>query len=138
MAALDGSLYRLETSSNGTDFTPVVLQTNCSLSFTTGERTIGAKDVCKWEQSVPTITSYTVTGEALMDNSGHSFDELFALLNTTFDWKLVPVDCAGQPVPTESTYSGTGYLTGLEGAFPDKDNATTSVTIKGTGAVTIA
>ena len=139
MAAISGSLYKLQTSTDGgTTYIPVVLQTNCSIDITTSERTIITKDNCNWQDGVPTMSNYTVSGEALLDNTGHSFDALLAMVNTTFLWKLTPIDCDGVEVTGESEYSGSGYLTSLGLGAPDKDSATTSITINGTGELTTA
>ena len=138
---------------SGTAKLPVAFSTSAKLSISMSTKDVTSKDSgyntdkiagrLDWNMSTDGLLSYAL---AVDDALQTSIDELYVLMlarksiNIVFatksgaspDWTVSAVAVAGK-----KSFTGKGFITSIE-QNADNDSATYSITIEGTGALTLA
>lgn len=139
---VDGSLYKVEISTDGgSSWDLLGYQKEASISISTEFREITSKTQCNYREKKATVSNWTASGTAEYYNdtgSGLVFDDIFATLRTECMIQFMPIDCSGTDVVGETKYTGSGFFSQLDVAFPEKDTATYSYTFEGSGTLTKA
>ena len=126
---------------------PVAFSTDAKLDIQLQTREISSKDSGKWEESAGNKLSWTSSTDALyaedLTSVGvNAVEELYALMI-----ERKPVDFAFGVTTgtapewtmdaTKKNFTGKVIITGLSLNAPDGDSATYSLSLKGTGALTM-
>ena len=135
MEIYDGSLLRIKL---GDKFVYHATDCEVSIELSTRERT--SKDI-EGLQTAPDIISWTASGSALgvMDLPGavtdHNFESLFDAMNAK---TLVTVELTLGPDGTtgDTFYTGSAYLSNLSISAPNREDATVSYSLTGSGVLT--
>lgn len=110
----------------------IATATGGNLSISHSPREASNKDDGAWEAKLEGRLSATVSGSFFFKfDSSYSYSYLFGLMTAR---TLVAVKW-DSGVAGNKFYSFNGYITSLEVDFPDQDNATISITIESSGAV---
>jgi len=119
------------------DATAVANATNCTMSLAMSPRTISHKDTSGtaggWEEKLGGKKSGTVSSDYLREE-GDSSTALFTAFaaGTAVTWLY------SSQVSGDKSWTGSGFITAYDQAAPDEENATGSITIETSGAVTEA
>lgn len=132
----DIGLY-ISTSSGGT-YTAIAFSQDASLSLAMDTREITNKASSGYRELLESTRSGSVSGNffyAEKDSSPaavYGFDDLFGYFNgrTKIYVKIATAETG------DKYYTAAGYMTALEVSAPVEDNATCSITIELTGAIT--
>jgi TP901-1 family phage major tail protein len=128
----DDFALSIDVDGSGT-LTLVGCATTSELSMSTEEQEATCKGSGGWSESQPTTKSWEISTDGLYQpDSDVSAIDFWALWDagTIFDVKM------GEAGPENTTYSGKAFITSLSFSGPSKENATYSVTVKGTGPLT--
>ncbi len=142
MATLSGGEVRLFMSvDGGTTYKAFASETETSFEMNAETRETTSKDAAVFRTYVTSAKAWSITGSTIMDDDNASLwnvDELYAKVGDTVKLRITQV-AAGSvtPVAGEAKIEGDAILTQLSVSTPDKDNATVSFTLNGTGAWTV-
>jgi predicted secreted protein len=153
MATLSGGEVRLFMSvDGGTTYKAFASETETSFEMNAETRETTSKDAAVFRTYVTSAKAWSISGSTIMDDDNASLwnvDELYAschLRNAKLYAKVgdivklrITQVAAGTvtPVTGETKIEGDAILTQLSVSTPDKDNATVSFTLNGTGAWTV-
>lgn len=137
MEIYDGSLLRIKI---GTKFVYHAQDCEVSIELATRERT--SKDI-EGLQTAPDILSWTASGNALAvmdlpsgtETTNHNFETLFDAMNAK---ALVTVELTlgADGASGDTFYTGSAYLTSLSINAPNREDATASFGLTGSGVLT--
>ena len=142
MATLSGGEVRLFMSiDGGTTYKAFASETETSFEMNAETRETTSKDAAVFRTYVTSAKTWTISGSTIMDDDNASLwnvDELYAKVGDIVKLRITQV-AAGSvtPVTGEAKIEGDAILTQLSVSTPDKDNATVSFTLNGTGAWTV-
>jgi len=142
MATLSGGEVRLFMSvDGGTTYKAFASETETSFEMNAETRETTSKDAAVFRTYVTSAKAWSITGSTIMDDDNASLwnvDELYAKVGDIVKLRITQV-AAGTvtPVTGETKIEGDAILTQLSVSTPDKDNATVSFTLNGTGAWTV-
>jgi TP901-1 family phage major tail protein len=142
MATLSGGEVRLFMSvDGGTTYKAFASETETSFEMNAETRETTSKDAAVFRTYVTSAKAWSISGSTIMDDDNASLwnvDELYAKVGDTVKLRITQV-AAGTvtPVTGETKIEGDAILTQLSVSTPDKDNATVSFTLNGTGAWTV-
>ena len=142
MATLSGGEVRLFMSvDGGTTYKAFASETETSFEMNAETRETTSKDAAVFRTYVTSAKAWSITGSTIMDDDNASLwnvDELYAKVGDIVKLRITQV-AAGSvtPVTGETKIEGDAILTQLSVSTPDKDNATVSFTLNGTGAWTV-
>lgn len=113
----------------------VAASTNCTLDMSMDTYEVTSKDSGGKREIQPGTTSWTISGDFLdsVGDVNYDLDDLLTLVNNR-TLISVRVDDAGT---SQRKYTGQGYLTSVNGSWPNEDVASGSFTIEGTGTLTV-
>lgn len=135
MAATTGVDFLIKVNTGTTQspvWTSVGGQRGATLSMTTAEADTTNKDSDGWHEGLPTIRSWSISGDGLIIETDTGFGELLdAYINNT--QVSVQLATAGT-----KKYSGLATLTDFSYDAPYDGEATCSYTLTGSGALTKA
>jgi len=123
----------------------IAASTSCKLGVSMETRKIRSKDDGKWANSAEGMLSWSVDSENLYtaDVLGISATTYKELLQLYMDRTPITVSIGGVamentiPITRGTSFiSGTARITKLDINFPDNDNASYSISLEGTGALT--
>lgn len=137
---VNGQQYLVQISTDsGTTWETLGFQQDCNFAVAGETRELTAKNVCYWRTYAPTASSWTMGGTAGLYTDGSpdiTQADLFPLINTTVDIKITALDCTPAAIVGEVEYEGSCIITELTMDFPDKDTATYTWSVQGTGEPT--
>jgi TP901-1 family phage major tail protein len=142
MATLSGGEVRLFMSvDGGTTYKAFASETETSFEMNAETRETTSKDAAVFRTYVTSAKAWSISGSTIMDDDNASLwnvDELYAKVGDIVKLRITQV-AAGTvtPVTGETKIEGDAILTQLSVSTPDKDNATVSFTLNGTGAWTV-
>lgn len=142
MATLSGGEVRLFMSvDGGTTYKAFASETETSFEMNAETRETTSKDAAVFRTYVTSAKAWSITGSTIMDDDNASLwnvDELYSKVGDIVKLRITQV-AAGSvtPVTGETKIEGDAILTQLSVSTPDKDNATVSFTLNGTGAWTV-
>jgi TP901-1 family phage major tail protein len=142
MATLSGGEVRLFMSvDGGTTYKAFASETETSFEMNAETRETTSKDAAVFRTYVTSAKAWSISGSTIMDDDNASLwnvDELYAKVGDIVKLRITQV-AAGSvtPVTGETKIEGDAILTQLSVSTPDKDNATVSFTLNGTGAWTV-
>jgi TP901-1 family phage major tail protein len=142
MATLSGGEVRLFMSvDGGTTYKAFASETETSFEMNAETRETTSKDAAVFRTYVTSAKAWSISGSTIMDDDNASLwnvDELYAKVGDLVKLRITQV-AAGTvtPVTGETKIEGDAILTQLSVSTPDKDNATVSFTLNGTGAWTV-
>ncbi len=125
----------------GTTYKAFASETETSFEMNAETRETTSKDAAVFRTYVTSAKTWTISGSTIMDDDNASLwnvDELYAKVGDIVKLRITQV-AAGSvtPVTGEAKIEGDAILTQLSVSTPDKDNATVSFTLNGTGAWTV-
>lgn len=132
------------------DSKPIAFSTDAKLSIKTKTRDASSKDSGSWTDKRATRHDWNVSSSALFSDlittvgtAVNTFDELFDMQVAKTPITVVFAVATGAvhaqtADATKKTYTGSAIITGLDPNAPDGDNASFSITMDGTGALTKA
>ena len=140
MASIAGGEFRILLSNDGgSTYKGFELESDCSFELNSETRETTSKEDASFRSYVTSAKTWSVSGSGLFGDGATDWDpdELYNLLGTSVTLKITPCDI-GTVTPTtgKANISGAAILTQLSGSFADKDNATYSFSLQGTGAWT--
>jgi len=115
--------------------TLVAHATSASLSINVEMMGATTKDSSGWEESIPGRKSWSMNGDFLYtvaSGSSEVFDDFVAAIAA----KTKLTALLSTNVTGDSTYSGSCYVESAELSAGVEENATYSITLRGTGALT--
>lgn len=139
MATYSGGEIRLFLSTdNGTTYKAFAAETECSFEMNAETREVTSKDIALFRSYVTSAQTWSVTGTTLFEEgalAGLNTEELYDLIGDKVKVKIAQVQ-AGTQVPASTTTQiiGDAILTQFSVSAADKDNASASFTLNGTGA----
>ena len=142
MATLSGGEVRLFISiDGGTTYKAFASETETSFEMNAETRETTSKDAAVFRTYVTSAKAWSISGSTIMDDDNASLwnvDELYGKVGDIVKLRITQV-AAGTvtPVAGETKIEGDAILTQLSVSTPDKDNATVSFTLNGTGAWTV-
>jgi TP901-1 family phage major tail protein len=142
MATLSGGEVRLFMSvDGGTTYKAFASETETSFEMNAETRETTSKDAAVFRTYVTSAKAWSISGSTIMDDDNASLwnvDELYGKVGDIVKLRITQV-AAGTvtPVTGETKIEGDAILTQLSVSTPDKDNATVSFTLNGTGAWTV-
>jgi TP901-1 family phage major tail protein len=142
MATLSGGEVRLFMSvDGGTTYKAFASETETSFEMNAETRETTSKDAAVFRTYVTSAKAWSISGSTIMDDDNASLwnvDELYSKVGDIVKLRITQV-AAGSvtPVAGETKIEGDAILTQLSVSTPDKDNATVSFTLNGTGAWTV-
>ena len=142
MATLSGGEVRLFMSvDGGTTYKAFASETETSFEMNAETRETTSKDAAVFRTYVTSAKTWSITGSTILDDDSSTqwnADELYAKVGDLVKLRITQV-AAGTvtPVTGETKIEGDAILTQLSVSTPDKDNATVSFTLNGTGAWTV-
>jgi TP901-1 family phage major tail protein len=142
MATLSGGEVRLFMSiDGGTTYKAFASETETSFEMNAETRETTSKDAAVFRTYVTSAKAWSISGSTIMDDDNASLwnvDELYGKVGDIVKLRITQV-AAGSvtPVAGETKIEGDAILTQLSVSTPDKDNATVSFTLNGTGAWTV-
>jgi TP901-1 family phage major tail protein len=142
MATLSGGEVRLFMSvDGGTTYKAFASETETSFEMNAETRETTSKDAAVFRTYVTSAKAWSISGSTIMDDDNASLwnvDELYGKVGDIVKLRITQV-AAGTvtPVAGETKIEGDAILTQLSVSTPDKDNATVSFTLNGTGAWTV-
>jgi TP901-1 family phage major tail protein len=142
MATLSGGEVRLFMSvDGGTTYKAFASETETSFEMNAETRETTSKDAAVFRTYVTSAKAWSISGSTIMDDDNASLwnvDELYSKVGDIVKLRITQV-AAGSvtPVTGETKIEGDAILTQLSVSTPDKDNATVSFTLNGTGAWTV-
>lgn len=142
MATLSGGEVRLFMSvDGGTTYKAFASETETSFEMNAETRETTSKDAAVFRTYVTSAKAWSISGSTIMDDDNASLwnvDELYSKVGDIVKLRITQV-AAGTvtPVAGETKIEGDAILTQLSVSTPDKDNATVSFTLNGTGAWTV-
>ena len=139
MAVINGSdlILKVSPSDGGTERN-IMHSQNCSLSTSLDLADITTKYNSGWKNAIPTMKSFSISADGLMDLNSTGTDTELDELFDQFESRI-PVTFTftrSTSVSGEYTFSGSGYITSLEVAAGTEEVATYSVSIEGNGQLT--
>ena len=138
MASIAGGEFRVLLSNDGgSSYKGFALESDCSFELNAETRETTSKEDASFRSYVTSAKTWTVSGSGLFGDSATDWDpdELYDFVGTTVTLKITPCDIGTvSPTSGKQNISGSAILTQLSGSFADKDNATYSFTLQGTGA----
>ena len=151
MASIDKIVYggslMLFVAPTGSTVQPIAFSTSAKLAVSLKTREITSKDSGNWTEKAAGKMDWNVSSDALVNyvSTGNtsSTDELFtALTNRTAIPISFAVATGSSPSwtvdSTKKKFTGTAIITSLDITGGDGDNATYSVSLEGTGVLTMA
>ncbi len=117
--------------------TAIAGETGCSFSINGSEIDMSNKSTQYWKEFLAGRSDWTVSGSAmiLFDSDAHTLEAsqkaLYTAISTNAD---LAVEIA---LTATLVFSGTVFLTSLEGSFEDESPATVSWSARGKGALTL-
>lgn len=131
-----GQDYVLEASADGSTYTTVGKLQSLSLSRERGTVDTNNFDSPDWQESLSTMRSWSIDGEALYvyDDAGQAIIEAAYAANAAYYFKITSAD--GTVGVFE--YSGQGFVTDASVEFETNEVVTYSLSVQGTGALTRA
>ena len=142
MATLSGGEVRLFMSvDGGTTYKAFASETETSFEMNAETRETTSKDAAVFRTYVTSAKTWSISGSTILDDDSSTAwnaDELYAKVGDIVKLRITQV-AAGTvtPVTGETKIEGDAILTQLSVSTPDKDNATVSFTLNGTGAWTV-
>jgi TP901-1 family phage major tail protein len=142
MATLSGGEVRLFMSvDGGTTYKAFASETETSFEMNAETRETTSKDAAVFRTYVTSAKTWSISGSTNLDDDSSTqwnADELYAKVGDLVKLRITQV-AAGTvtPVTGETKIEGDAILTQLSVSTPDKDNATVSFTLNGTGAWTV-
>jgi len=142
MASIAGGEFRILLSNDGgSSYKGFALESDCSFELNAETRETTSKEDASFRSYVTSAKTWSVSGSGLFGNGATDWDpdELYNFLGTSVTLKITQTDI-GTITPTsgKQNITGSAILTQLSGSFADKDNATYSFSLQGTGAWTEA
>jgi predicted secreted protein len=142
MASIAGGEFRILLSNDGgSSYKGFALESDCSFELNAETRETTSKEDASFRSYVTSAKTWSVSGSGLFGNGATDWDpdELYNFLGTSVTLKITQTDI-GTITPTsgKQNITGAAILTQLSGSFADKDNATYSFSLQGTGAWTEA
>jgi len=131
MALINASDVTLATAETGTAVV-IAHATSASLSISREMRDSTTKDSAAWAANLPALKSWELSGDGFIE-VGSTNGQATLFDNLADGDALTVVFAVGA-----ETYSGTAYLTSLSMEGGVEDNATYSVSLTGTAALTKA
>ena len=113
-----------DTTGAGTAYKALAFSTSCQLSLTGNTLETSSKDGGKWTSKAVSKLSWSLTTDNL-----YSVEDFNALVNSWISREELTVAFA------VCTNAGKVVITSITANAPDNDNATYSVTLEGTGAL---
>lgn len=140
MASIAGGEFRILLSNDGgSSYKGFALESDCSFELNAETRETTSKEDASFRSYVTSAKTWSVSGSGLFGNGATDWDpdELYNFLGTSVTLKITQTDI-GTVTPTsgKQNITGSAILTQLSGSFADKDNATYSFSLQGTGAWT--
>jgi hypothetical protein len=131
-------LHKLQIKDDGT-YKTVAFITNLSISRSKAERAISSFNDCTNNSYRPSRNDRTLSGTAYIYNGtenglAHSFMEGLFDNNTEFDFRIIPLDCAGDPLVGEIQREGEGFFTQLDDNHDLGESSSYTFTIRVKGA----
>ena len=125
----------------GTTYKAFASETETSFEMNAETRETTSKDAAVFRTYVTSAKAWSISGSTIMDDDNASLwnvDELYGKVGDIVKLRITQV-AAGTvtPVAGETKIEGDAILTQLSVSTPDKDNATVSFTLNGTGAWTV-
>jgi TP901-1 family phage major tail protein len=109
--------------------------TDAQFSVNHEPRDITTKDSGGWAEFLEGLRSWEMSGSGLwaFSDTNGADDQLSDLIDRT----AVPIEF-GSGVTGDPKFTGTAYITSFEGGSPgQEENCTYSISLKGTGAITV-
>jgi hypothetical protein len=132
---------------SGSTVQPLGFATTSKLSISMSQKSISSRESGDWDEFVAGKFSYSVSSDALLAYASTgttvSGDEVAGLMikKCPICWNFA-VKCGTSPSwtvdATKKKFSGCGYITQFDANSTDQETANFSVTIQGSGAISIA
>ena len=117
-----------DTTGAGTAYKALAFSTSCQLSLTGNTLETSSKDGGKWTSKAVSKLSWSLTTDNL-----YSVEDFNALVNSWISREELTVAFA--VCTNADSDTGKVVITSITANAPDNDNATYSVTLEGTGAL---
>jgi predicted secreted protein len=145
-----GGDLMLFTTLSGTTAQPIAFSSAAKLDVTMKTRDIGSKDSGYWDEKAAGKLSWNMSTDALMADSNLGditavYSELYTSMIARLPITVAFATATGtapawtiSAVAGKKKFSGLAYITSLSLNAPDGDNASYSISLEGTGALTMA
>ena len=136
---VNGTDLLLKVGSSNSNEVVVAFATSCSLEISMDEIDQTNKDSEGWKQIIGGLRSWSVSAEALYQNEAESSKKAFTDFWDNIDNRtkvFVELTRAGTLTSDNKYYHGEAYITSLSVNGGTEDQATFSVSLTGTGALT--
>lgn len=130
VGVINGTMLLIYSGNN-----PIALSTTCGLVLNTDMRDTSNKDTSGWKTVLPGMKNWTITCEGLIAyDTSYNYVYLMGLqiAKTSLSVSFKSTNTSG-----DYYWSGTAYITSINATGQNEGNATFSVTLQGSGALTV-